>query len=152
VLHLEASVALAEKVGGELLQNFVRSNLALVRLIQGRHAEALPLVRRCLLTGRRLGPAAPVSEMIFAAACCATYQGDYLRGAKLHGAGDTEIDEALAMHMIKWSAAEQSLREREQRRVREELGDEAYAEAYRAGSQLTRPEATDLALSRVPVT
>jgi hypothetical protein len=63
--------------------------------------------------------------------------------------GDADIDAALALLMIKWSAAEHSLREREQRRVREQLGDEVYEEAYRAGSQLTRPEATDLALSRV---
>ena len=150
--YLEEAVVLARSIGGELLQNILGSNLALVRLIQGRHAEALPLVRKCLLTGRRLGPGAPVSEMIFAAACCANDLGDYVRAAKLFGAGDAEIDALLAIHMIKWSGAEQSLREREQAVAREHLGDEAYDEAYRAGARLTPAQATDLALSRSPST
>ena len=146
--YLEEAVALAENVGGEMLQNILGSNLALMRLVQGRQAEAVPLVRKALLTGRRLGPSSPVGEMIFAAACCAVYQGDYLRAAKLFGAGDADIDTALAVHMIKWSAAEENLRAREQRLVREQLGDHVYQEAYRAGGRLTQAEATDLALSR----
>ena len=146
--YLEESIAVAERVGGELLQQLIGSNLVLLRLIQGRHAEAMPQLRKILLTGRRLGPGIPVSEMIFAAACCAAYDGDYLRAAKLHGAGDADIDAALAIRVINWSAAEQDLREREQRLVREQLGDGAYEEAYRAGAGLTVPQATELALSR----
>ena len=146
--YLEEAVVLAERVGGELLQHLVRTNLVLLRLIQGRHAEAVPLVRQVLHTGRRLGPSIPVSEMIFAAACCAAFEGDYLRAATLHGAGDADIEAALAIRMINWSAAEQSLREREQQLVREKLGDEAYEEAYRAGTRLTLARATDLGLSR----
>jgi len=146
--YLEESVALADTVGGELLQHLVRTNLVLMRLIQGRHAEAEPMMRKILLMGRRLGPGIPIGEMIFAAACCTAYQGDYLRAAKLHGAGDADIDAGLAMRIINWTEAEQRLREREQRLVREQLGDEAYQEAYRAGSTLTFAQATDLALSR----
>jgi predicted ATPase/class 3 adenylate cyclase len=145
---LEEAVALAKKIGGEMLQNILGSNLALMRLVQGRQAEAAPLVRKALLMGRRLGPSSPLGEMIFAAACCAAYLGDYLRAAKLFGAGDADIDAALALHTIKWSAAEEDLRAREQRLVREQLGEDAYEDAYRAGARLTRAEATDLALSR----
>jgi predicted ATPase len=148
--YLEEAVALAEEVGGELLQHLVRTNLVLLRLIQGRHADAMPVLRKVLHTGRRLGPRIPVSEMIFAAACCAAYEGDYLRAAKLHGAGDADIEAALAIRMINWSPPEQSLREREQRLVREHLGDAVYQAAYRAGSRLTVAQATDLALSRGP--
>jgi predicted ATPase len=149
--YLEESVAVADTVGGELLQHLVRTNLVLMRLIQDRHAEVLPLVRKILQMGRRLGPGIPFGEMIFAAACCTAYQGDFLRAATLHGAGDADIDAALAMHIINWSDAEQNLREREQRLVREHLGDTVYEEAYRAGSELTLAQATDLALSRGPL-
>jgi hypothetical protein len=86
--------------------------------------------------------------MIFATACCVAYQGDYPRAARLFGAGDTDIDAALASRLIKWSAAEESLRQHWQQLVREKLGDDTYEDAYRAGARLTLAQATDLALSR----
>jgi hypothetical protein len=148
--YLEEAVELVENVGGELLQHLVRTNVVLLRLLQGRPVDAEPILRKVLHTSRRLGPGIPVSEMIFAAACCAAFEGDYQRAARLHGAGDADIQAALAIRMISWSDAEQSLREREQQLTREKLGDEAYEQAYRAGSRLTMTQATDLALSRGP--
>ena len=112
--HLEAAMALAERVGGDLVVYAVRGNLALLRLIQRRYAEAAPLVRSAMLLSRRLGPGVPSGELIFAAACCAGWQGDYLRAARLHGAGDADIKASLELRTIKWSQAEQELREREQ--------------------------------------
>jgi predicted ATPase/class 3 adenylate cyclase len=146
--HLEEAVALAEQVGGDLMLYYVRGNLTLLRLVQGRYAEAAPLVRSILLLGRRLGPGVGGGEMIFAAACCAAWQGDYLRAARLHGAGDADIKAALEMRTIKWSQAEQELREREQGRLQEMLGAAAYRDAYRSGEQLTLEQAQDLALGR----
>jgi predicted ATPase/class 3 adenylate cyclase len=142
------AVELAEKVGGDFLVYLQRCNLALLRLIQGRYAEALPLVRTCLLMNRRLGPGVPGAELIFAAACCAAWQGEPVRAARLHGAGDADIAASLKNRSISWSDAEQSLREREQSQLRELMGDAAYEDAYRAGAQLSVAEATDLALNR----
>jgi hypothetical protein len=145
---LEEAVVRAERVGGDLILHFLRCNLALLRLIQGRYSEAASLVRNCLLTSRRLGPGVASGELIFAAACVATWQGDDLRAARLTGAGDADIDASLAIRTINWSDAEQSLREREQGRLRERLGDAAYEEAYRSGAELTASQALNLALGR----
>jgi predicted ATPase/class 3 adenylate cyclase len=146
--YLEQSVALAELIGGDFIVHFTRSNLALLRLIQGRTAEAAPLIRGSLLFGRRMGPGIVVGEMVFAAACVAAWQGDLDRAARLFGAGDVDIDAGLAMRTILWSAAEQSLREREQGRVRVALGDTLYEAAYAEGARLPSAEARDLALGR----
>jgi hypothetical protein len=48
--------------------------------------------------------------------------------------------------LIKWSALEQGLREREQRKLRELMGDGPYELAHRAGSALTQAQAVELAL------
>jgi hypothetical protein len=105
-------------------------------------------VRGSILLSRRLGPGVGGGEMIFAAACCAAWEGDYFRAVQLHGAGDADIKASLEIRMIKWSAAEQELREREQGRLQELLGTAAYQDAYRSGAQLTLEQAQDLALGR----
>jgi tetratricopeptide (TPR) repeat protein len=146
--YLEQSAALAELIGGDFIVHFTRSNLALLRLIQGRTAEAAPMIRGALLFGRRMGPAVVIGEMVFAAACVSARQGDLDRAARLFGAGDLDIDAGLAMHTILWSPAEQGLREREQTRLRELMGEAAYDAAYAAGARMLPAEARDLALGR----
>lgn len=147
--EIEEAYALAEKFGGELFQHFLRANLALLRLIQDRCDEAVPLIRTCLLAGRRLGPGVGfLNEMLFAAACVATWQGDYLRAARLHGAGDVDIDASLKMRTINWSHAEQALRQRDQDALRQHLGDGEFENAYQSGAALARSAAIELALAR----
>jgi predicted ATPase len=147
--YLEQAVALAERIGGDLIGHFLRCNLSLLRLIQGQYAEASPLVRTCLLVSRRLGPdVALSSEMVFAAACCAARQGDYLRAARLFGAGDTDIKASLEIRVIKWSPAEQELREIEQGRLCQLMGHAAYKDAYESGALLPLADAIELALGR----
>jgi hypothetical protein len=145
---MEEAVALVEDFGGDFLLYFMRCNLLLLRLIQERYPEAAALLRGCLLMSRRFGPGAGSGELIFAAACIAGRQGNDLHAARLHGAGDADIDKSLEIRTINWSDAEQGVREREQTALRERLGDAAYEQAYRAGAQLSLSQALDLALGR----
>jgi predicted ATPase/class 3 adenylate cyclase len=145
---LEECVALVESLGGDFMLHFMRCNLVLLRLIQERYAEAAALLRGCLLMSRRFGPGAGSGELIFAAACIAGWHGDDVRAARLHGAGDADIDKSLEIRTINWSDAEQGVREQEQTALRERLGNAAYEEAYRAGAQLSLSQALDLALGR----
>lgn len=112
------------------------------------HEQAAPEIRHCLLVARRIGVRFEVSEIIFGAACCATWQGDYRKAARLHGAADVDISASIEVGTISWSAAEQRLREQEQGRLRELMGDELYADAYRTGAGLSAIQAVELALSR----
>jgi predicted ATPase/class 3 adenylate cyclase len=146
--YLEESAALTKQIGGDFIVHLAHSNLALLRLIQGRPAEAAPLIRSALLFGRKMGPGLVLGEMIFAAACVAAWQGDLDRAARLFGAGDVDIDESLAMRTILWSPAEQNLRERAQAHVRELMGDSRYEAAYAAGARMPPALARDLALGR----
>jgi predicted ATPase/class 3 adenylate cyclase len=146
--YLSQAISLAEQLGGDLFLYFMRSDLGILLLIQGKPDEAAPVIRRCLLVARRIGVRIDASEVIFAAACCAAWQGDHARAARLHGAADADIRTALEIGTIRWSKAEQDLREREQGQLRERMGSTQYQEAYRAGAQLTPAQAVELALSR----
>ncbi len=146
--YLRQSISLAEQLGGELFLYFLRADLGLLLLIQGKHAEAVPVVRRCLLVARRIGMRIDASEVILGAACTASFQGDYPRAARLHGAADVDILAARQLRAINWSRAEQALREDEQGQLRELMGATAYADAYHAGSMLSPAQAVELALSR----
>ncbi len=145
---LEEAGTLVEGLGGELMLHFLRCNLALLRLVQDRYAEAATLVRGCLRTARRLGSGVGSGELIFAAACIAAWEGDDLRAARLHGAGDADIDASLEIRTINWSDAEQGVRARVQAALRDRLGDAVYEKTYRAGAQLSLSQALDLALGR----
>ena len=48
---------------------FFREDLAILLLIDGKPAEAAPLVRRCLQVARRSGIRLDVCEVLFGAAC-----------------------------------------------------------------------------------
>ncbi len=145
--HLEEAVALAEALGDEVHLYFFRGDLAMLRLIQGRHAEAEPLVRRCLLATRRTGLVLGGAEVILGAACCAAWQADHDRAARLHGAADAAIEAAIDARIMMWSEAEQQMRAREQDQLRNLMGAAAYDAAYQAGRLLRPTEAVELALS-----
>jgi predicted ATPase/class 3 adenylate cyclase len=146
--YLTQAIRLAEQLGGELSLYFMRADLGILLLIQGKPEEAIPVIRRCLLVARRIGVRIDASEVIFAAACCTAWQGHHARAAKLHGAADADIKDALEIGTILWSKAEQDLREREQRQLRDLMGPGAYEDAYQAGARLAPAQAVELALSR----
>ena len=146
--HLEEAIALAEATSDETFLYFFRCDFGMLRLIQGRHSDALPIVRSCLRTARRTGITLGAWEVLLSAACCIAWQGDLVRAATLHGTADTGMEAGLADRTIMWSDSEESLRAREQSRLRAELGNQAYEDAYRTGRQLTTAQAVELALGR----
>ena len=137
--YLNQAISLAQQLGGDLFLYFMRSDLGVLLLIRGRPDEAAPVIRRCLLVARRIGVRIDASEVIFAAACCAAWQGDHVRAARLHGAADADIRTALEIGTIRWSKAEQDLREREQSQLRDRMGSAPYEEAYRLVRRSCRP-------------
>jgi hypothetical protein len=146
--YLEDGIAIAEELGASLLLYFLRAELAIALLIEGRPADAAPLVRRNLLMARRIGVGVDVAMVIFGAACCAGWQGQHLVAARLHGAADADIEAGLADGTINWSDLERRLQDDEQGRLRQEMGDQAFADAYRSGGELSRLRAVELALAR----
>ena len=144
--HLEAAITAAQGLGDEMYLYFFREDMAILLLIEGRPAEAVPLVRRCLQVSRRAGIRLDVCEVLFGAACCAAWQGDQLKAASLFGAADVRIGYALADGSITWSAIEEQLRAAEQGKLRELMGEHEFGEAYRQGTRLSRQQAVELAL------
>lgn len=154
--YLEESISVAEDLGANLMLYYLRGELAIVLFIEGRHAEAAPVVRLNLLMARRIAGgtdvAMDIAMVVFAGACYAAWRGDYLTAARLHGAADADITAALADHTIGWSDMEQRLREDEQGWLRQQIGDQAFDDAYRLGGELTRLRAVELALGNTPAT
>jgi predicted ATPase/class 3 adenylate cyclase len=146
--HLTEAIATAEKLGAEAFLYFMQTDFAILLLLQGRPEEAAPLIRRCLLMARRIGLHLDVSELLFGAACCAAWQGDHVRAARLHGAADRDLSAAIAVGSITLTDPERQLSEREQGTVRQIMGDGGYQAAYRSGAGLSRAQAVDLALGR----
>ena len=144
--HLEAAISAAEVLGDEMYLYFFREDLALLMLIEGRPAEAVPLVRRCLQVARRSGIRLDVCEVLFGAACCAAWRGEQDKAAQLFGAADLRIGYSLADGSITWSATEERLRTQQQRQLREAMGEHAFDDAYRRGAALSRQQAVELAL------
>ncbi len=148
--HLTEAIATAEKLGAKIFIYLMRTDLVILLLIEGKHEQAVPVIRNCLLIARRTGLHLDVSELLFGAACVTAWQGDHARAARLHGAADIQMSVALAVGSIIWSGPEQELREREQAGLRGLMGDEAYQAGFRSGAGLSRSQALDLALGREP--
>jgi predicted ATPase/class 3 adenylate cyclase len=148
--HITAAIETSEKLGAKVFLYSMQSDFAILLLIEGKHEQAAPVVRSCLLMARRIGPHLDVSELLFGAACCTAWEGDYPRAARLHGAAETEMSVALELGAISWSGPEQELRERERASLRKLMGDEAYEAGFRSGAKLSRSQGVDLALGREP--
>ncbi len=145
-LHLGAAIAAAEGLGDEMYLYRFRQDLVILLLLEDRHGDALPLVRRCLQVARRSGIRLDVCEVLFGAACCAAWQGDLQKAAQLHGAADVRIRYAIADGSISWQPLEEGLRVAEQGKLRELLGDVHFDVAYQQGVVLSRLQAVELAL------
>jgi predicted ATPase len=144
--YLEQGVALADELGAEFHKYFLESDLGYLRIVQGRHEEAVELVRRSLLIARRTGLRIEVGQLLAGAAGAIAWQGDYVWAARMHGAADKDIAVSIEIGTIIWSDAEQQAREREQAKLKDLMGAEAYQEAYDLGAELTPAQAVELAL------
>jgi hypothetical protein len=85
--------------------------------------------------------------VIFGSACIAAFQGQHELAARLFGAADTDLRAATADASIRWTEPEQQLAEREQAKLRGQMGEVAFEESFRPGVGLSRVAAVELALS-----
>jgi predicted ATPase/class 3 adenylate cyclase len=145
--HLEEGIAIAVGIGADLVVFLMHTAQHMLLLYDGDYEAATSLVRQDLLTVRRIGTDAGASVLV-AAACCAAWQGRLEIAARLHGAADTDLDAAVADGSFTWTPLEREVRDREQGRLRETMGADAFQAAYQAGSALSRHEAVNLALGR----
>jgi predicted ATPase/class 3 adenylate cyclase len=146
--QLELAIALVEELGDEVFLFGFRSDLTTMLLIDGKYEQAALLLRQCLLVARRTGIVLDVSQVIFGAACIASWQGEHRLAARLFGAADTDLHAAMADGSIQWTEPEQQLTSREHARLRGLMGDGPFEEAFTTGAKLTRAAAVELALSR----
>ena len=147
--YIERAVAAAEEIGGEMLLSVFRTDLALLRLIEGERENVIPMVRGLLLTVRRFGTGIGACEVIFAAACCAAWQGEYPKAARLFGAADAGLANVPVHGRVGWSPPKRGLRDAEYARLRQLMGDAEFEAGCRAGATLSRLQAVEVALNRV---
>jgi hypothetical protein len=114
--------------------------LAVVALLQKDLPGAIRYLHQSVATGSV--DESTRAYQLLVGALCASAGADLERAAVLHGAADAllgGIDEA-------WQPLEADLREQDQHRLRESLGDEAFGSAYHTGTCLTKTDAVALAL------
>jgi predicted ATPase/class 3 adenylate cyclase len=146
--HLEEAIAMAVGIGAELVVYLMHTAKHMMLLHDGDYETAAALIRQDLLTIRRIGTDASGANTLFAAACCAAWQGTPEIAARLHGAADADIAAGVADGSYTWTPLEQELHDREQGRLRDAMGAGPFQLAYQAGGELTRQQAVDLALGR----
>jgi predicted ATPase/class 3 adenylate cyclase len=116
-------------------------NAGYVACLDGDSAAADKLFREALATGRRIGARSLMGYAMLGLAFAATLAGNAPRAATLHGAFDA-LGEQLGAAV---EAVEARLRDADHARLKQLLGDEAFAAAYRAGRALPLDAAIALA-------
>jgi tetratricopeptide (TPR) repeat protein len=149
--YLEEAVALASDIGAGFLLFGFRSDLGSVLLATGDVTRAAALFRTGLVLARRGGFRQQFCGQVFGAACCATWQGDYIRAARLHGAADVAVAAGVQARSFGWTATEDRLREAARAELRSRLDPDLLAAEYAVGTELSAAEIVDLALGRTPV-
>lgn len=142
----EESIASLEELGAHEMLHGPRNNLLLGRCSAREFDAALPLMRSCLRAERRTGFRREIGDLIFSAACIASWRGDGDRAARLHGAADALREDAYATGQLYKDDNEVVLEEESFARARALLGDEVFERDYATGMALSKSEACDLAL------
>jgi predicted ATPase/class 3 adenylate cyclase len=146
--YIEQAIAAAEALGAEMLLFAFRTDLALLHLIEGDRENVVSMARGLLLTARRLGTGIGAGEVILAAACCAAWQDEGEKAARLFGAADAGLADLNPHGRVGWSPAKLRLRDAEYDRLRQLMGEDAFQAAYQEGHGLTRLQAVEVALDR----
>lgn len=148
--YLEEAVNLASDIGAGFLLLGFRSDLGSVLLATGDVSRAADLFRSGLVLARRGGFRQQFCGQVFGAACCSTWQGDYVRAARLHGAADVAVAAGMQARSFGWTPTEDRLREAARAELRSRLDPDVLAAEYAVGMQLSPAEIVDLALGRTP--
>lgn len=141
----EASVAGLASLGASEHLSIARGNLLLGRCVAREFDDVLPLLRTCLREERRTGFRREIGDMIFSAACVASWRGDGERSAQLHGAADALRVDGYASGNLYKNDAEFIAEEESLTRVRGLLGND-FDRVHEVGQLLSRAEACDVAL------
>lgn len=139
---LEESLALARELGLKSMLPAFLDSLACVAMQQGDHERAAALFAEGLALSYKLGIRWVLLYILGHMAELATLQGDAARAARLAGA---ELAGRASTGMVA-GPAEQNDGEQVLRRVREELGDEAFLRTWEAGRAMRLDEAVAYAL------
>ena len=149
--YLEEAVVLASDIGAEYLLFGFRSDLGSVLLATGDVDGAAALFRTGLVLARRGGFRQQFCGQVFGAACCATWLGDYVRAARLHGAADVAVAAGVEARNFGWTRTEDRVREAARAELRRRLDPEVRQREYDIGTGLSAAEVVDLALGRTPI-
>ncbi|MGH9170491.1 MAG: ATP-binding protein [Acidimicrobiales bacterium] len=147
--YVEEAIATAILTGSSALLYIFRSDFSTLLMAEGDVAEAASVIRTGLVSGKRLGLHQEMCSFIFAAACCATAQGDFVTGARLHGAAEVAVRSAIDAGHYRWSDVEETLRAADFARLGDEMGAEAFRDELRVGNALSMAQAADLVLTGI---
>ncbi|HEV3213464.1 MAG TPA: hypothetical protein VGZ03_08735 [Acidimicrobiales bacterium] len=141
----EETIDLAHRIGahdGAALNNFL-----IVCLVQADYDAAVSPLRKCLRRMRRSGFRTNPGDLIAASACIATWRGDPVEGAQLHGAADEIRKPAYETSELFRTASDVAMEEASAARGRAAMGDVEYVKAYEEGARFSVGQACDLALA-----
>ena len=142
----EEALASLRRIGSVGLIDSVRNNLASVLVAVGEYRAALALVDEALRNRRRLGGPFRPGDYLKVAACVASWTGDALTAAHLHGASDAYTED-LVSRSTQWLATYEVHTERESlERIHEVLSEEAYQREYEVGRALSPEEIYEVVL------
>ncbi len=148
----EEAMAIAEQLGSSWHSRLLWANHGITLYLLGEVEEAEEFSRRALLTSRRIGIQVGVTSwIVFVLACCATSNGDAVRGAQLTGAHDGLLDGLPEVGQGYWSPLELAMRENNRAALREALGATEYERRLAIGRGLGLDRLVDYALRRIDV-
>jgi hypothetical protein len=148
IARSKEAIELAEELGSTFHLNALWTNLGVDCYLAGEVDDAERHSRSAVLSARRLG--LPLNDSnVFVLACCATSNGDFVRGSQLtgaHDAMDAGLPESLRSY---WTPLEIKMRDLNRARLVEALGEEEFERASAVGRGLPLDRVADLALGRV---
>jgi hypothetical protein len=142
VVLLDESLAVASELDDLDHRSYALGNLGWAWLLLQDVQRAAPFFAEEVAIGHKAGQGRHCAEGIVGLAAVAAAEGRALRAARLYGAGSGFRE---AVGLSPW-AVERTVQELDERQLREELGDSAFAAAFAEGRAMTREQAIAEAL------